>query len=426
MTVLTYIEVRDTVSPNKITVNWQQQRATVPYYAVYQTSSGPPAVYAALTAAQMASLPDDVMGSTNPLPSATGVMNRVMPLAHPIMQWLYCVGINDIQFIMNRSKSDPNAVDPPLPGAADGAELTATVGDLEVPCVPEFWLYPVVKITLDFQNLKYPLFQDSSISTIENTYYTPSGGSVVYTAPTEWWRYCNYERLPKEDVVNFKQGQINFAAQLDATHVKKPPNGAVFPGQPFFLLPNSLVTMRWEHVPYRYIQSANSFLQFYRGRVNQYAWWDWNPGELLYMGYKPTTYTQPTQSLMPWPTAAGPTGIFTAEKLVDIDLIFLETRRIGTNLPTPNFPPPGSAPWGSWNYNWIIGGHNLLPWQDRNYYYATNYMQSSGTPVANSIQVTLGASNVLNLGPPYYLSFPVELLFMDPDSPVAINCAANG
>ena len=55
------------------------------------------------------------------------------------------------------------------------------------------------------------------------------------------------------------------------------------------------------------------------------------------------------------------------------------------------------------NANWVVGGHNLLPWlTTRKYYYATTYDPASPATQAKWF--------------PSYNSFPFELLFTDPDT----------
>ena len=123
-------------------------------------------------------------------------------------------------------------------------------------------------------------------------------------------------------------------------------------------------------MPYRYLTSVNSYLNYYGGYINQNAWMNWKPGELLYMGYKPIRYTPPVQGLVQLNT--GSSGyVNSSEKWCDIELTFLRTSRKLSNA---------AEKYGSLrNGNWIQAGHNLLPWAgDRKFHYATRQAAGPG------------------------------------------------
>jgi hypothetical protein len=156
-------------------------------------------------------------------------------------------------------------------------------------------------------------------------------------------------------------------------------------------LPNETIKIIWYRVPYRYVKSANSYLNRFRFRVNQKAWENYGPGELLYAGYTPRRFSPPIVGLDP----AWESGVFSTEKLCDITLEFIRTSREAETIPSTTLPPYSDT-----NRSWVMAGHNLLPhFRDRKFYYAS----------VNNADPTKQF--------PMFLSFPLELLFVDPDVP---------
>lgn len=226
----------------------------------------------------------------------------------------------------------------------------------------------------------YAVLPDDKITAGELTWPDEGGSGDTVTSyyASEWERYTDVEYNGMVEQIQGQQGQM-ILRRGDASA----PNGYTFPGMPTMRVARAVVLVRWYQVPYRYVDSTNSFIQKYQGKINQNVWRGNPVGSLLYDSYRCKRYTPP----FPNAEALESGGLaFTADKMCDIEFTFLKVMRTTPSAPTPS------------NTNWKAAGHNLLPWfGDRKFYYAV--AQNAST----SLQV------------PPYLSFPFELLFSDPD-----------
>jgi hypothetical protein len=119
---------------------------------------------------------------------------------------------------------------------------------------------------------------------------------------------------------------------------------------------------------------------------------------MLYLSYRAKKYTRPPSSDPPLAPYFGNPNFMSYAKLCDIELTFLTTSRA--------YPNPGEVPPVPNNANYIVGGHNLAMAIsiDRNWHYYQTTQQD-------------GQNFDVSLGRPFWYSFPLELLFMDPDIP---------
>lgn len=294
---------------------------------------------------------------------------RTLPMGHPIFHYWFADSIGEIRGVGPFTKQDSteNDVNPP-----------------EAPPMPFFADYENWFISLHFAPRPYAVIPDTAIPIEDLQWYHESNPNVpiLFRYAPEWRRYATFDLLPQNDYITAIAGSSKFQ-----TASMTRPNNAIFNGMPRVFLPNQILRMTWYQVPYRYILSANSYLRKYRGRVNQFPWYEWanryvfQPGSLLYLGYEPTIYTSPVAQLMNWP------GNFISWKYCNITLSFLVTERTGVDLPTPT------------NKNYLAAGHNLqIFFPKRQFYYV----------VFNDKE----AANV-----PYFFSCPFEALFTDPDTP---------
>jgi hypothetical protein len=264
--------------------------------------------------------------------------------------------------------------------------------------LPFFTLYDHYEIEVSYQSSNYPVLNDLAIDTLSSVWYQPppaqANQQTKFTYAFEWQRYLTWLQVPQNDWITGIAGQSRFETGDNTLPGNADPTKAVsFQGMPRMWLPNQMVRLLWHQVPWRYVYSANSYLNRYLGMVNQFDFFDignlnflFPAGSLLYLGYNPVSYMSPAAVIQQW---VG--GIDVTTMLVDLELIFLYTNRKQTNV--PNVP----------NRNFIPSGHNLEPYFPlRNFFY-TYFVDDSGNGAANSY--------------PYWFSFPVELLFTDPDSP---------
>jgi len=301
----------------------------------------------------------EIIGTTS-TDVGDGRLQRTPPLAHPLWPWLTANAITNIR------------------GKGKGQLLDAD-DTLEVPTFPQYWLYPQYEITVEFKQQQYCIATDDKINKTEGqTWYDETGASHTYTSAPEWTRYTTYEFIPQNDSVTAQIGNMIFASG--------PVSGRGFVSPIKQFMPNGIVKFMWRQVPFRYVESSNSYLNRWRGYINQQSWYGWPKGSLLYVNYTPRMYTPP----VPEEDQFAP-GVFSTEKLCDIEFIFMYTSRNTTDTI--------SAPS---NKNFVTAGWNLLPSlnTDRLFHYALTKPNPS-----LSISQT-----------PSWYSAPFDELFYDPDA----------
>lgn len=291
-----------------------------------------------------------------------GRLSRILPLAHPQWPWLYAVHY------------DVRGIGAPV--------FTAGISPLEALPMPAFALYPVYEVTIDFENRDYAVLPDDNIETLPWTWFDVDGSTQETTIAMEWLRFTSYQAQPQNDWVTATIGNgLRFITANGSGNTGTDPGakgGAPIPTMPRALLPNEIIKMTWHFVPYRYYSSPNSYLRRFRGRINQFAWYNWGRGELLYLNANPIRFTPPLLQPANWIF-----GSTTVDKWCDLELYFMATKRDGVNVPSSVTNP-----------NSVAAGHNLLPWHgDNQFYYAEN-------PATHM---------------PFFQSFAMELLFTDPD-----------
>lgn len=305
-----------------------------------------------------------ILGTTQ-IETAGLRLNRTPPLAHPQFPFLYASSITSIK---GRGKYELVPSDPAL----------------EVPPFPSYALYSHYEITVEFTPRPYPVLDNTNTPQGTNCYVGPTGTKYFYNYAAEWLRYCDYEYQPKFDSITQVQGLMRFRTPEGTTQPVGPPPENTFEGIARMYLPDQMLKITWYAVPYRFVTSPNSVLAFYLGRINQGDWYNWKKGELLYVGFNPKRYTPPIQDIALF------NNVPSTEKLCNLELVFIHTHRELGIAPSTT-PPP----------QFVVGGHNLLPWMPtRKFYYATT-RQTTVPP---------------DPGTPSFLSFPIEQLFTDPDA----------
>lgn len=371
--ITNYLEEVDSISPALATFTADSGKANIPYFLLNPPNSpgGTPLEVNDLTAAI-----GQILGYNGSGGGPGGFkMNRNTPVAHPIYQMCYASALQ-IRGIGRPTKMD-----------------TAAFEDFVANLFPYYALYPNYRFDVDFATRPYPILEDEDIPVITGFEWSPPplGGAdptkeLRYTYAEEWLRYCDVTLLTQNDYITAVKGLSRLQTSDNTVPGGADPNGGFeFQGMPRMFLPNGIFKMRWYDVPYRYVLSPSSYLNKFRGMVNQDAFFQmdsgtmFQPGELLYLGYEPSVYTSPIVQFM----NLGGNGTFT--KFCNIDINFLYTRRPATKAPATQYA------------NYIAAGHNLNPWfQNRNFYY-TYFDDGSGNKT------------------PYWFSFPVELLFTNPD-----------
>ncbi len=275
---------------------------------------------------------------------------------------------------------------------------------------PGYLLYPNYEIVVASSRVPYPVSPDSSIVKNNVIWYDDTDTQQSYAYYPEWLRFTDYTGDPQEEWLEQQRGTTYFQTSDNS----EPGSNAQGTSQQSvrMLMPNNLFRMKWTGVPLRYVLSQNSYLSRFRGRINQNAWNgplgpDINQplgasfpagtagvfatGQLLYVGFKYTSY------LPVLPVTFSLFGSFIDySRLCDIDLFFLDTTRTVTLPPTQPSAPTSPA-----GRNIVVNGWNALPYLPlRKFYYGYN-------------------SDLAGHKNPLFYSFPLELLFSDPDTPGA-------
>lgn len=359
-TLSQYLEGVDSVSPGTASCSIESGRATLPYYLL-GPNIGESDIQGAFA---------QILGATTDVnPGGSAKLNRLLPLAHPMFPFWFATGISGLRGL---GKPTQIAADP----------------DLEAAPFPTYALYPNYELTVEFSPLPYAVRPDSVIAVSSGTWAPPppASGDQFYQYAPEWQRFTDFEFVSKNDTITATQGLMRFKTGSNAEPGDS--GGRQFPAMPKMPLPNSIFRVYWYGVPIRYILSPNSYLRKYRGMVNQIAWWTFQgktlfqPGELLYLGFQPTkTYTSPFAQLMGWTN-----GDQTMAKYVNLAIDFLYTVRQVNDAPAAAHP------------NYIVAGHNLNPYFPKRLFYYTVFDDKNNTNA------------------PAWFSFPVELLFTDPDA----------
>jgi hypothetical protein len=306
-----------------------------------------------------------IIGDCNYNASSSGKLNRTLPLADPLYAWMYASSIPTIE---GYGKYTKIAADP----------------SLEAKAFPNVAFWDQYRLAVESLPRPFPVLPDSLINSAPGSWFPETGGGITpvsFTYANEQNRFCTWDRQASSDYITQQKGQMLFSDALTGGPKQ-------FQAMPRILLNNAIYTITWYYVPIRFAISAKSYLQRWRGRVNQNFFTGpdglgFNPGELLYLNFSQKMFTPPVQNLV---SLGGEGGtIISTEKFAHFSLQFLITQR---DLAAPPTTPPT-------NKNYVVGGHNLLPWNDFLFHYAS-----------------VGAT-----GRPFLLSAPLETLFTDPDSP---------
>ena len=327
-----------------------------------------------------------IMGDCQP--NGSGGLARTLPVSVPLMPWLTAVAIQSLVGF-----GVPSLI------SFDNADLFECQ-----PLENAFAAYPNHRFVVEYQQKPYAILRDETLTTKVISWYLDDDSGVddplKAEVPIEWKRFTNTTWAPMDEVASAEQGQMVFR-----TNDASAPNGFSCHGFPKMQVPKAILEVTWYFVPYSYIESRNSYLTKYIGRINQNAFEDYLPGELLYMGFKVgPKYPPPVPEMVALFESAG----FSTRKLVDVTMTFFFTQRdAGAEPPTPE------------NRSFVAAGWNLLPFLGspgttsptvasvaRGFYYATLADSPSADPDP-SVQF------------PNLLSGPIpDLLFYDPDAPL--------
>jgi hypothetical protein len=345
-----YLEAVGSRSPGSAGFALDQGRASLSYYV------NP-------LQAPLSDVLTDILGGTE-YDKSDGRLKRKLPRAHPLHAWLYAERVSNMQGV--------------------GRPITFAVTEsYEAPVlVPKIALYRKYLLTVEFVARPYTLVSDDNIPVYAQVWIDETGASVNATLTREYVRFTDYDVLPDTDLITAQHGQMVFRTGVGG------PDGKTMQGLPRVTIPKALIKFRWFGIPFRYVESPDSYLTRYLNYINQLDFWNWPAGSLLYRGFQ---VMRRYPAVVPDTNPVFGTTAYTPDKFCDVELYWEYTRR---ECASPPAPPS--------NGNWLPLGHNLMPhYIDRKFYYVTT--KEAGVTVDPDQQV------------PTYLSFPLQLLFTDPD-----------
>lgn len=301
----------------------------------------------------------DIMGVTDQ-DVGDGRLKRKLPRAHPWFPWCYAERVSNIQGV--------------------GKPITFVLSEsYECPLlVGKIALYRTYLLSIEFLTRPYQLFSDEHVTRQTVTWTNDLGLEEASIITGEYGRFVDYDVEADTDIVTAQHGTTVFRSTSDV-------NGKSFTGMPRVYVPKQTIKLRWFGIPFRYVESSNSYLARYQNYINQGAFFGYPEGSLLYKGFRTLRrYPPPVPDEVP---IAGSTAFSTA-KLCDVEIVLEYT---GRTLGAPPPAPPANA-------NWLVAGHNLFPhFLDRKFYYVT---ANNDDPLKQY---------------PMFPSFPMALLFTDPD-----------
>jgi hypothetical protein len=337
---------------------------------------------------QLQNIFQTILGSTyyNVNQNASGSLNRILPLSDPLYPWCYANAVTGFRGVGGGIDQEP-------------AELTTNTSTFS------FWtLYPNYEFTVECSSRPYAVSPDTTIQNAASTvnWYDVNNTKQSTKFYPEWLRFCDRGFAPMDQYATQQRGGAYF--QTNTGNEPGANKQATFQQSALMYLPDQVFRILWHGVPARYILSSNSYLNKFRGKVNQV---DWNGpfssvltnprspsntngnigffpmGSLLYQGYHPTFYSP----VLPLNTNVFGTFI-SYDLLVDLELIFLHTIRVAYDLPDLS----------ATNKNYVAAGWNTHPYLPQRQFYYAYFKDQAGNQR------------------PAYSSFPVELLFTDPDA----------
>lgn len=281
-----------------------------------------------------------------------GKLSRVLPLAHPQFPWLFVERVATIEGFQFDS-------------------VDMQINALEAPAIEYYAKYNFARVVLEFAPRPYSLFADTSIGSDTITYHDRSGVETEAFVSYEYWRFTSHQTKPAMEYLTAQHGQFRMAGTGTPA--------VSYPGQIRLIKRSKALTITWHHVPFVVSEGDNIFDGL--GHVNQFKFWGYAPGTLLFTSYSTTTPVPEPFPELVIDEDLG-TSVPSTQKVCNIEFSFLYVE-----------PETGSAVTPP-NKNHIAYGHNVFPWfRDGLYYYSTT-----------------GNENPL-LGTPPFPSYPFELLF---------------
>lgn len=341
-----------------------------PSRSSFQTDGGAATISYVIDRDKLGESIRNILGWVRKAGDGTGKIIRGLPAAHPFYDWMYATKISDIQGI-----------------SPDGRFISNQFQRQEQLFMRDFVSYAKYKMSIEFQPRPYLIATDATIfgqQEAKDWYYNLGNFTVKFLDSKEYLRFTDIDVNFKTEILSSPQGQFKFVANVGQAPHNTPisnQNG----GGVNIIVGKREVKITWFFVPYEVVFGENIASGI--GKVNQYDFYGYPAGSLLFEGVEVKKYPPPYPNILPNPLANGPS----TEKVCDITFVFSCLQQTGNELGSGI---PAINPVGRYK---IPYGHNLLPWPgDLKWYYAET---SAPAGAAWSPR-------------PVYGSYPMERLFL--------------
>lgn len=336
------------------------------------------------------------------LEGTDGRIRRILPRSYGLCRFEFATSLNMVGYGRSITIEEVEPADGDDPGNLAQRDLVVQIQEIEKrsrqirprAIAPDFAVYEEYRGTVEFVQRPYHVLPDDSIGVFASTWSDEKGLPRDFIYAEEWMRYVEIDETFDPKIITATQGQLIFQTEDGGQ-----PAGQAFAGTPRIPYPESVITLMWHQVPYRYVSSPNSFLKRFANRVNQARFtiqdYVFEPGQMLYLGYgKPKRYTPP----FPLRDPRFDFTRYVLEKWVNLEITFAICSREPTSVPPDLL-----------NANWVPRNWNALPWfgpgnvgtPQRGFHYVCNF-----NPFAPKDR---------HYWQPLFESAPFELLFTDPD-----------
>lgn len=295
--------------------------------------------------------------------TAQGSLKRELPAAHPYYDWLYATRISNIEGVT-------------LDGLADAAQYQRIIQTH----FKDLAIYENYKVTVEFEPRPYIIMPDDQVQAFWQVnvpnYYNVANDFTNFTDCAEYRRFVEISIEPNAEFLSTAVNSFQYKdsdaainnAQINAT------NGSGIN----IIVVKPTVKLTWYFVPYSMVFSSN--ITDALGKVNQYQFYGYPAGSLLFKGMEINKYSPPYQTV-----AQGQFASPETTRMCDITFVF-ELFKQSSNDISAGIPAVSGYK--------VAFGHNLvISARDLKYYYAEI------------------ASGLVGAGRPVYGSYRMEKLF---------------
>lgn len=333
-----------------------------PSKASFSTGGGAATMEVVIPRASIGSYIQNILGSVEK--SADGSLKRKLPAAHPYYDWLYATRINNIEGIT------PD-------GLSDASNYQRIIQNH----FKDVAIYKYYKLTIEFEPRPYLIIDDTALAAFREQklhYYNLANDSTNYTDCKEWYRFVEISVEPGAELLTTAVNSFAFVTEGEGT-----PHGIPVSNQNgggvSIIISKPTIKLKWYFVPYEIVFSSN--IENALGKVNQYDFFNYTAGSLLFKGIEVDKYSPPYQAIAQSPLITRPESTRLCDITFNFQLFAPSPNDVGTTIPTRT----GFK---------VAYGHNLIPFPgDLKFHYSE--MQSPG-------------------GRPIYPSYPMEKLFLLP------------